>query len=360
MAHNGAMNPRAVRSRLALPGFWILFGVISGIQIQVSMLSHHHSWVRVLSYQVLVWAVWIPASLAIAALVRRAPLAPPRAGAVLLHLALAIAFGVLHAALWVALVLWMRPYDFMNPSDFGRTFAWIAVSQMPLELLLYGLVVLAVHARAALASARERELRAAQLETSLAEARLHALEVQIQPHFLFNTLNAIGALVRTGKSAEAIGMIGGLSDLLRYALDRAGGTRVPLDEETGMLARYLDIQRLRFPDRLTSSIDVAPEAARAAVPVLLLQPLAENAIRHGIARSEAPGRVALKAFREGDTLRLEMFNSGRLDPARENGIGLSTTIARLEQLYGARQSFVLRQENGGVLASVTIPWSVAS
>ena len=348
-----------MRSRLLLPGLWILFGLISGIQIQISMLSHNHSWVRVLSYQVLVWSLWIPASLAIAALIRRVPLAPPRAGAVLLHVAAAVGLGIVHQALWVALVLWMKPYDFMNPTSFGGHYIDITVSQMPLELLLYGLVALAVHARAAVASARERELRAAQLETSLAEARLHALEVQIQPHFLFNTLNAIGALVRTGKSAEAIGMIGGLSDLLRYALDRAGGTRVPLEEETAMLARYLEIQRLRFPDRLTSSIDVAPDAAGAAVPVLLLQPLAENAIRHGIARSEAPGRVTVRAFREGDSLRLEMFNSGRLDPAREHGIGLSTTIARLEQLYGARQSFSLRQEDGGVLASVTIPWSPA-
>ena len=350
---------RSTRPFLLLAAFWVLFGIIAGIQIQVSMLSHHHSWARVLSYQVLVWGIWIPASLAVAALVRRWPLVPPRPGPIALHLAVATLFGVVHAVLWVGLVLWMKPYDFMNPTRFRGFFLDVTISQMPLEIVLYGLVALAVYTRAALAAARERELRAAQLETSLAEARLHALEVQIQPHFLFNTLNAIGALVRTGKNAEAVGMIGGLSDLLRYSLDRAGGTRVPLDEEAQVLARYLEIQRLRFPDRLTTSIDVAPEAARAAVPVLLLQPLAENAIRHGIAMSDAPGRVALKAFREGDSLRLEMFNTGRLDPSRENGIGLTITIARLAGLYGDRQRFVLRQEDGGVLASVTIPWSVA-
>ena len=350
---------RVSRFFLLLASFWVQFGIIAGIQIQISMLSHHHSWVRVLSYQVLVWALWIPASLAIAGLIRRWPLVPPRPGPIALHLAVATLFSVAHAALWVALVLWMKPYDFMNPTHFRGFFADVAISQLPLEWVLYGLVVLAIHTRAALAAARERELRAAQLETKLAEARLHALEVQIQPHFLFNTLNAIGALVRTGKNAEAVGMIGGLSDLLRYALDRAGGARVPLDEETQMLSRYLEIQRLRFPDRLQTSIDVAPEAARAAVPVLLLQPLAENAIRHGIAMSDAPGRVTLKAFREGDDLRLEMFNTGRLDPSRSEGIGLAITIARLAELYGERQRFDLRQEDGGVLASVTIPWSLA-
>jgi hypothetical protein len=347
------------RAFLLLVGFWTLFGIIAGIQIQISMLSHHHSWPLVLAYQVLVWDLWVGFTLLIVALVRRVPLVPARPGPILFHVAVGLLVGTLHAALWVALVLLMKPYDFMNPTSFPSWFGDVAISQMPLELLLYGLVALAWYARRAFADARERAVRAAQLEQKLAEARLHALELQIQPHFLFNTLNGISALVRGGQKAEAIGMIAGLSDLLRYALDRAGGARVALDEEAAMLARYLEIQRLRFPDRLTSAIEVAPGAGRAAVPVLLLQPLAENAIRHGIAPSEAPGRVTLRAFREGDRLRVEMFNTGRLDPDGVQGIGLATTRARLEELYGAGQSLVLRQENGGVLASLTLPWSEA-
>jgi two-component system LytT family sensor kinase len=354
------MLPARARTWLLISGFWTLFGIIAGTQIQISMLSHHHSWLRVLFYQVVVWDLWILFSLVVIGLVRRVPLVPARAGAILFHLAVGLLIGIVHAAQWVALVLLIRPYDFMNPTAFMGTFEWIAVSQMPLELVLYGLVALAVHVREAHANARERELRAAQLERSLAEARLHALELQIQPHFLFNTLNAIGALVRGGQNAQAVGMITGLSDLLRYALDRAGGARVALAEEAGMLARYLEIQRLRFPDRLTCTIDVAEGARRAAVPVLLLQPLAENAIRHGIAKSEAPGRVTMRAFREGESLRVEMFNTGRLDPEPGRGIGLSITIARLEELYGERQSFALRQEDGGVLAALSIPWSPVS
>ena len=126
-------------------------------------------------------------------------------------------------------------------------------------------MALAAHANGYYAQYREREVRAAQLEKSLAEARLHALELQIQPHFLFNTLNAISALVRTGQPEQAVGMIAGLSDLLRYALDRAGDQRVTVDEEAEMLRRYLEIQRLRFADRLTFEIDVAPET-RAGPP----------------------------------------------------------------------------------------------
>src|SRR5258705_588256 len=111
-----------------------------------------------------------------------------------------------------------------------------------------------------MARERERERRAAQLETSLAEARLHALSLQIQPHFLFNTLNGIASLVRAGQNAQAIGMIGGLSDLLRYALDRAAGARVALAEERAMLERYLQIQRLRLPDRLALEVQISPQA----------------------------------------------------------------------------------------------------
>src|SRR5207253_7416388 len=118
---------------------------------------------------------------------------------------------------------------------------------------------------------------------------LHALELQIQPHFLFNTLNAVTSLVRTGKNSEAIVMIAGLSDILRYTLDHEGNQRVRLEAETEMLRRYLEIQRTRFADRMTFSIDVDSSVRSAAVPTLILQPLAENAVRHGIARSAAGG-----------------------------------------------------------------------
>jgi LytS/YehU family sensor histidine kinase len=227
---------------------------------------------------------------------------------------------------------------------------------MPLELLLYGLVALAIHAERAWRIQRERERRAAELEASLAQARLHALELQTQPHFLFNTLNGIGALVRAGQGPQALAMIGGLSELLRYALDRAGGGTVALEEEAHTLERYLEIQRLRFPDRLTIDVALAPDTLRAAMPALLLQPLAENAIRHGISRTEAPGRITVRSAREGDRLAIEITNTGRLDTARRNGIGLSTTSARLTQLYGDRARCELAEHAGVVRARVTLPF----
>ena len=201
-------------------------------------------------------------------------------------------------------------------------------------------------------------MRAAQLETSLAEARLHALELQIQPHFLFNTLNAISALVRTGQPEQAVGMIAGLSDLLRYALDRAGNQRVTVDEEAEMLRRYLEIQRLRFADRLTFEIDVAGDARRAAVPVLLLQPLAENAIRHGIARARGRGGSTVRAFRAG---RRAAHRDVQQRPARRPGGARHRAL----QHRGAPGAALRRRGSAsscaaapaGVTAEVTIPWS---
>jgi two-component system, LytTR family, sensor kinase len=351
------MPLRRSHAWLLAAGFWTIFAVVCAVQVWMSMLTHGHSLARIVFYQAVVWNFWIFFTFAIAGLARRLPLTPPRMRNVLVHLLAGCIVGLVHAAWWVGCMLVIRPYDRMNPTDFAVPFLSLAFSQLPLELLLYALVVLAAQAEVYYARYREREVRAAQLEKSLAEARLHALELQIQPHFLFNTLNAVSALVRTGQTEQAVGMIAGLSDLLRYALDRAGSPRVTVGEEAEMLRRYLEIQRLRFSDRLTFEIDVAGDAQRAAMPVLLLQPLAENAIRHGIAGSAGPGRVAVRAFRQDGTLRIEMFNSGRLPARLVRGIGLSNTVARLEQLYGGDQRFELRGTPEGVVAEVTIPWT---
>ena len=344
---------------LLATAFWTLFAAACALQVWMSMLTHGHSPARIFAYHVIVWDAWILLGFAAARLARRLPLAPPRARNALLHLLAAVVIGLAHAAWWVVCMLVIRPYDRMNPTDFAVPFLSLAFRHLPLEIVLYGLVVLGAHAGRYYAESRYRETKAAQLEKSLAEARLSALELQIQPHFLFNTLNAVSALVRTDRRHEALAMISGLSDLLRYALDRSGGQRVTVAEETEMLRRYLEIQRLRFPDRLTYDIDVAGDVRDAAMPLLLLQPLAENAIRHGVARSAGPGRVTVRAFRRDGFLRIEMSNTGRLARDARRGIGLTNTVARLEELYGGRQDFALRETAAGVVAEVGIPWSEA-
>lgn len=353
------MTSRSAWRRLLVLGFWPLFGVFGAVQIQLSMLDHGHSWARMVLYQGLVWSLWIAITFAIVALLRRVPLRTLRPGAFLVHGLAALVLGFAHIAAWTVLEFVLVPFDFMNAVDFRLRLAALTLFQMPLEITLYGMVVLARSVDESTALARDRERKAAQLETSLAEARLHALELQTQPHFLFNTLNGIASLVRAGEGAKALTMIGGLSELLRYALSRAGGGHVPLDEEARTATRYLEIQGLRFPDRLSFAVTLAPGTERVAVPALLLQPLVENAVRHGLAEDDAPGRIAVAAERHGEALVLEVWNTGRLDPARRDGIGLSNTTARLAQLYGGRARFELAERDGGVVARVTLPWTAA-
>lgn len=338
---------------------WTLFGVISGLLVWLSMIDHHHSVVRMVLHYVAVWSAWIPIGFAVARLVRRFPLAPPSARSVLVHLLSGSVIAVLHGVFWVTLEGRIVPFDAMTPGYTFEDLLTVIVYQSPLELMFYALVALAVVAYDADVLDRQREVRAAQLETLLAEARLQALETQIRPHFLFNTLNAVSALVHTGDRDRALAVIGGLSDLLRYALDRASAGSATVDDEVAMARRYLEIQQIRFPDRLTFAIDVAPQAGLGAVPALLLQPLIENAVRHGMETNGGAGRVEVGVLRSGDTLAIRIRNSGRLGAPRQDGIGLANTQARLAQAYAGRHTFSLRQEGDWVVAAIGLPWSEA-
>jgi hypothetical protein len=337
--------------------FWALFGIVSGIQVWISMITHGHSVPRQLGYYLAVWEFWLIPTAGIFWLARRFPLTPPRRLSVLVHLLAANVIGVLHGFYWMALLILIKPYDKMTGELSQSDVFALLRFRVPLEWILYCLVLGAALALEFYERYRERELRASQLETSLAEARLRALELQLQPHFLFNTMNAISALVRNRRNDEAVSMMAGLSELLRYTLDHAGEQEVALEEEVAVLRRYLEIQHARFPDRMSFEIDLSPDARRGAVPTLLLQPLAENAVRHGIALSASPGVVEVRAFRRGGRLLIEVFNSGVLDPPSERGIGLRNTRARLQHLYGEEARFELASADGGVIASLSIPWS---
>ncbi len=337
------------RSWLLAAGFWFFFGLITGIQVWISMLEHHHSVPRLLGYYVLIWEGWLVPTAAIVWLVRRFPIIPTRARNLVVHAFAAIFLAAVHVLYWIGLMLVMRPFDRMTaPPSEVRVMSWF-LSRSPLELILYCLVL-------GSAVAIDYYQRTTRLEASLADARLHALELQLQPHFLFNTMNAISSLVRNHRNDEAVTMIAGLSELLRYTLDHAGQQHVALEDELAILRRYLEIQHSRFPDRMSFAIDLAPEVRRAAIPTLLLQPLAENAVRHGIARSTSPGVVEIRAFRSDGKLHVEVFNSGVLGRP-SGGLGVRNTHERLRHLYGDKARFDLSSAEGGVRASLSIPWS---
>jgi two-component system LytT family sensor kinase len=205
----------------------------------------------------------------------------------------------------------------------------------------------------------DRRLRVSKLETELAVTKLRALEMRLRPHFLYNALHTIGGLVRTEQGPAAVRMIAGLGDLLRHTLREEEAQEVPLSRELELTFRYLDIEQARFGDRLRVEVEIDPETANAHVPSLLLQPLVENAVRHGVESSPGGGQVVVRAYRDGDALCLDVQDSGSgpREEAVGNGIGLSTTRARLEQLYGRKHTLQLeRGKSGGALASIRIPF----
>jgi signal transduction histidine kinase len=211
---------------------------------------------------------------------------------------------------------------------------------------------------------RERELHAAQLEAGLARAQLQLLQTQLQPHFLFNTLNAISALVYTDAEA-ADRMLATLGDLLRRTLEDFGVQEAPLARELEMVHAYLEIEQTRIGPRLRICLDIAPDTTDAYVPTFLLQPLIENAIRHGIAPRPEPGRVEVRVRRDNDRLHLEVRDDGPGFPAQPagggEGVGLANTRARLFHLYGAAQRLETSNDpHGGCAVRITLPFRVAN
>jgi two-component sensor histidine kinase len=224
------------------------------------------------------------------------------------------------------------------------------------EMMTYWAIVGLAHALWYQREAHDRALRESQLETHLVEAKLQALQRQLQPHFLFNTLNTISALMHRDVDA-ADNMIAKLSDLLRLSLQTAGVQETTLKQELDFLSKYLQIEQTRFRDRLTVVFDVQPDTLDALVPNLILQPLVENSIKHGIGAKPSAGRIEIRARRSAALLELEVIDNGvGLSASRlrdyNGGVGLSNTRSRLQHLYGANHRFEFRQPVGGGLQVV--------
>ena len=233
---------------------------------------------------------------------------------------------------------------------------YLLISSLAPSLLFYCAIVAAAHGAAYYRTSKERELRAAQLEARLAQSRLQVLQMQLHPHFLFNTLHTISELVHEDpETADA--MIAGLSDLLREALASGHAREVPLARELDLLEHYLDIQRVRFGDRLRVGVEVEPGLADVLVPHLVLQPIVENALRHGITPGAA-GTVSISAKADDEMLRLRVEDDGRGFEASGDGegVGLRNTRERLQTLYGDRAGLrIAAAPAGGTIVEMLIP-----
>ena len=227
------------------------------------------------------------------------------------------------------------------------------------NFVTYGILVAATQGYLYYHRYRKGELRSAELTAQLAEAQLQVLRMQLHPHFLFNTLNSIATLIHKDPDA-ADRMTARLSNLLRLTLESVGVQEVPLAQELEFLESYLEIERTRFSDRLVVRIDADPDTLDASTPYLILQPLVENAIRHGIAARTSPGCILVRSARAGTMLSLEVKDDGpgiRSEAISRSGVGISSTRARLEKLYGEAHRFeLINAEEGGLVVKLSIPF----
>jgi two-component system LytT family sensor kinase len=309
--------------------------------------------------------VWLSAALtpAILWLGRRWPIErPKRLARTARHLAASGCFAVVEVAAETAILLRIGDLAALQLFEsYGRSVAILLIFGFHANVLSYW-VVLGIQAGVRYyGKYQERELHAAELKSQIVNAQLSALKMQLQPHFLFNTLNAIMVLVRQQRGSEAEETLARLGDLLRAVLSDRDAQVVPLSRELEYLRLYLSIEQVRFSDRLRVDIDADPETLEAAVPHLGLQPVVENAVRHGIAKSAAAGSIRIQALRVDDRLEITVLDSGPGMPAdgavEGQGIGLANTRARLLQLYGAQASLhIASGEGGGTAVTMSIPW----
>ncbi len=279
--------------------------------------------------------------------------------AILVHVPAVALFSLAHIAAMGCVQWWVVTLA-------GRTFSWwyevkrSALQNFDWEMMTYWAIAGLSHAVLYYGESRRRAQRASQLEVRLVEAQMAALRQQLQPHFLFNTLHAISALMHTDVEAADRTLIR-LSDLLRMTLENMGQPEITLQEELDFLSKYLEIEQTRFADRLHVKFDVQPETLDVLVPTLLLQPLVENAIKHGISRKSGPGHIQISARRDDMKLWIEVRDDGRglsetALTALQKGIGVSTTRARLQHQFGADFRFEFHRLEEGVAVVVALPW----
>lgn len=243
-----------------------------------------------------------------------------------------------------------------RPFDLSEHILFNLVLRFHRNVLTYAAIIGSVQGIRYYIAYRDRQLHSSILEKQLAEARLQAVKLQLQPHFLFNTMHTVSSLIQSDPDT-ATRMIVRLSELLRMTLTEIDVQEHTLSQEMKLVEKYLEIEKVRFEDKLNISVDLAEGTGNCRVPNLLLQPLVENSIRHGIERSSTPGTVAITARTADNALKIRISNPGpvRNDRTASLGIGLSSTKARLQQMYGERSAFRLFEENGTSVAELIIP-----
>ncbi|HSB08482.1 MAG TPA: histidine kinase [Blastocatellia bacterium] len=289
----------------------------------------------------------------------------------LLHILACVTLAIAHRAIYLILGWLLNVAAYQNLRSIPELYSSDILFNLPTGFMSYGTIFLVSYVIDYYRRHQEEELKISRLKAELAEAKLQvteaqlqALKMQLHPHFLFNTLNSISALLEEDVDA-ADQMLARLGDFLRMTLENSGAQQVTLQEELEFLRCYLEIEHVRFHDRLTVNLLIEPETLEARVPNLILQPIVENAIRHGIVSRIAPGEIAIRARRSGNSLELQVKDNGpglHCDGAGivKQGLGLGNTRARLEQMYGGSHNFDMTDApEGGLKVTLEIPFEAA-
>jgi two-component system LytT family sensor kinase len=358
------MRPTVSRSTLVkaclLFGAWTGYGVLSAWQTHYwySFTGTPVNWPDSLRYEVPYGWLWALCTPFVLWLARRFRIERN-------HWVRNLTIHVLVMTILIATIKTVYDATVMPPTSAFREFTWsrwIRSIEYTFDTgtLIYWVVILVEHSLVYYRRYQQSLVNASNLQAQLAQAQLRALKMQLHPHFLFNTLHTIAALVQEDPDL-AERTIARLSELLRMFLANSTVHEVPLGEELRILDLYLEIERTRFEDRLSVHFDVPPELREAMVPNLILQPLVENSIRHGLGKRSAPGWIAVSAENYGETLVLRIVDNGvglgGGSHSNQTGLGLAITRDRLESLYGQRQSLALRDVlTGGTEARITLPF----
>lgn len=347
---------------------WSGVGLFDATQTVVVMRTEgmHHAWPRLFATLLFSWLPWALATPIVMDLAHRFPAIHLRPLSTwLVHCSAAAAINLICAGWRAALEAALNPWA--NPQGPG-TFTSLWSVYFNNGLLATVIFYISIFGATYILDSRERfahqQMETARLNERLSKAQLEALRHQIEPHFLFNALNAVASLIRENRNDDAVGMIAGLSDLLRHVLRDSRKQQVPLGEELELVEKYMAIQKVRFSDRLQVELNVPADLLQAQTPSLLLQPLVENALKHGVSKSAQGGWVRIAAARDNGNLTLTVYNDGpKLSPdwrAMSSGVGLLHLETRLQGLYGTQFRFELESGAcGGVQARVSIPYSVA-
>jgi two-component system, LytTR family, sensor kinase len=335
---------------------WTLIGLsfASQFYISSSKAGLDVSWKQAVTYALGDWYVFALLSIPVMALSRRLRFESGTwVSSFLVHVPGSLIFSFAYMVIRATLGQWQ------SGASFDEAFKPLLVKTWHFNLLIYWVILAVSQAFEYYRKYRDRELQTAELEKRLVQAKLQALQMQLNPHFLFNTLHSISSLMH--KDVEAADrMIVRLSDLLRAALESSDAQEVPLSRELKMLNLYLSIEQTRFGNRLTTTMDIAPDTLTARVPNLILQPLVENAIKHGIEPRAKPGRIELRTRRQANVLTMEVSDNGvglRNNKNVEEGVGLSNTRARLRELYGpAHRLELVEPQDGGLRVELSIPF----